>query len=169
MAWFIPLYVLVVVLMHELGHYIAAKVQGLIVEGFNFELKPLPHFYVSVIDDRLTMKQRLIFLIGGSLMTLLLLILFLISGIDNRYLFFILICQTLLDFNPFYSDYVVAIMSYIYRDYFKKNETNENLIEELKERYMFSTIWYIHLILWGIMIILLLSPKFINPYNITIL
>ena len=73
------------------------------------------------------------------------------------------------DFNPFYSDYVVAIMSYIYRDDFKKGDANENLIEELKEKYMFSTIWYIHLILWGIMIILLLSPKFINPYNIAIL
>jgi len=167
MAWFIILYVIAIVLMHELGHYIAAKVQGLIVEGFKFSIKPVPHLYVSIIDNRISMKQRIIFLLGGNMLIMLMLVLFIISGIENKYLYYVLVCQTLLDINPFYSDYVVAIMSYIYRKEFKKEENNDSLINELKEKYMFSPIWYIHLLLWGIMIILLLSPNFLNLYKIS--
>jgi len=171
MIWLIPILLLIVVLMHEFGHFIVAKLQRLPVDKFGFSLKPLPHFYVSIIENNITMRQRILFLLGGNLMVLLLFTCFLLSGFDHRYIYYILVYQILIDTNPFYSDYVVIIVSFLYRKLFRasyytrsRKENQELNINEIKDRYMFSPVWYLHCILWGILAILLISPKFFNNY-----
>jgi len=171
MIWLVPILLLIVVLMHEFGHFIAAKLQSLSVDKFGFSLKPLPHFYVSIIENNITLRQRILFLLGGNLMVLFLFTCFLLSGFDNRYVYYILAYQIIIDTNPFYSDYVVIIISFLFRKLFKennysrfKNEIERLNINTLKENYMFSLTWYTHCILWGLLIILLVSPKFFNNY-----
>jgi membrane-associated protease RseP (regulator of RpoE activity) len=171
MIWLVPIFLLIVVLVHEFGHFVSAKLQHLSVVKFCFTVKPLPHFYISIIENSITMRQRILFLLGGNLMILLLFAGFLLSGFDNRYIYYILVYQILIDTNPFYSDYVVVITSFLYRKLFRTNyytrskkENQELNINEIKERYMFNPIWYIHFILWGILSILLVSPKFLNNY-----
>jgi hypothetical protein len=171
MFWIIPILLLSVLLLHESGHYIFAKVQGLVVDKFGFSIKPLPHFFVSVIDRKISMKQRILFLLGGNIIILITFAMFILSGISFKYLYYAFVYQIILDTNPFYSDYVVAIMSYSYKKYFRKHysdngskEYKEMDINELKELYMFSPLWYIHCLLWGGIIILLISPMFLNKY-----
>ena len=87
MLWIVPLLLLLVLLLHESGHYIAAKLQGLIVDKFGFSLKPLPHFYVSIIDQKVKMRQRIIFLLSGNFIILLTFGMFILSGINCKYLY----------------------------------------------------------------------------------
>jgi hypothetical protein len=171
MLWIIPLLLLFVVLLHESGHYIAAKLQGLIVDKFSFSLKPLPHFYVSIIDYKISMRERILFLLSGNFIILLIFVTFILSGINYKYLYYAFVYQIIVDTNPFYSDYVVAIISYSYRKWFRKqhiendiNTTGDMTIDNLKDIYMFSPIWYLHCLIWGLLIILLVSPKFLNNY-----
>jgi membrane-associated protease RseP (regulator of RpoE activity) len=171
MFWIIPILLLSVLLLHEIGHYISAKLQGLVVDKFSFSIKPVPHFFVSVLDYKMSMKQRILFLLGGNIIILIFFILFILSGISFKYLYYVFVYQIILDTNPFYSDYVVAIMSYSYKKYFHKHYLNNGLkenkevdINKLKELYMFSPLWYIHCLLWGGIIVLLFSPQFLNKY-----
>jgi hypothetical protein len=171
MFWIVPILLLSVLLLHESGHYISAKLQGLVVDKFSFSIKPVPHFFVSVIDRRISMKQRIFFLIGGNIFILVTFISFILSGVSFKYLYYVFVYQIILDTNPFYSDYVVAIMSYSYKKYFRKHyldngfkKHKEMEINELKELYMFSPLWYIHCLVWGGIIVLLFSPSFLNKY-----
>jgi membrane-associated protease RseP (regulator of RpoE activity) len=173
MIWSIPIFLLLIVLLHEVGHVISAKIQGLIVEKFSFSLKPVPRFYVTIIENKITMRQRLLFLLGGNFMVLFLFAIFLITGINNKILYYVFVYQIVLDTNPFYSDYVIAIMSYVFRKDYKKiylhskyGQKNQDELTEndLKELYMFSPVWYIHFVLWGMLIILLASSKFLSSF-----
>ena len=76
-----------------------------------------------------------------------------------------------MDTNPFFSDYVVAIISYSYSKWFRKQHVENKIkntddmdINELKEIHMFSPIWYFHCLVWGVLIVLLVSPNFLNTY-----
>jgi hypothetical protein len=171
MIWIVPILLLTIVLMHELGHYIAAKLLRLQIDKFRFVLKPLPHFYISIIDNKITTHQRTVFLLGGNIMILFLFVCFLLTGFDNRYIYYILVYQILVDTNPFFSDYVIIITMFLFRKFFipnyadnPKNENEGLSVNKLKELYMFSPVWYIHCFLWGALIVLLISPIFFNNY-----
>ena len=159
-----------ILLIHESGHLIAAKLLKIKIDKIGFSSKPFPQFYVSVIDHKLTLSKRIIFLLSGNAMVVTTFIIYLLSGFSNIYIFYILALQILIDTNPVYSDYVIAIASYLYRKDIRKHFFNKktdhkdqagSLSEEIKEKYKFSKEWYLHMILWGGMIILLYQIKYL--------
>lgn len=171
MWWTIPILLIGVLLLHESGHYAFAKLQGLMIDKCGFIFKPIPHFYVSVVDRKISMRQRILFLLGGNIFVLIIFVVFLLSGGHSKYVYYIFVYQIIVDTNPFYSDYVIAIMSYVYRNQFTKHyvesertEEKQMNIDKLKDVYMFCPLWYLHCLLWGILIVLLVSPKFLNNY-----
>lgn len=164
MTW-LPLFLILTLLMHEMGHLVAAKVLGLPTRGLRFAMRPIPHLYVSVSYYRLTLHRRVIFLLSGSALVVVMLIAFATLGRPYRDAHLALSIQTIVDTNPFFSDYVVAIMSCLYRREFSQTEDSEIVLRELKERYFFSPVWYIHFVAWGCVIALLLSEVFFNQHS----
>lgn len=163
----IPIMILVIVI-HETGHIVTARILNLNIDKIGFSLKPFPRFYVSVITRKSTICQRIIFLISGNIATTLIFLLFLLSNLSHPILYYLLAIQIVVETNPVYSDYVVAIMSYLFRKkydryyYLARHGINDDEIinpQKLKEIYIFSSIWYIHFILWGALIITLFSPN----------
>ena len=166
MYWII-LILLFTLLLHEFGHYLSAKIQGLIVDKFSFSLKPIPHLYVSIIDNKISLRKRILFLLSGNMIIILSFLIFLLSGFECKYIYYAFAYQIILDTNPFFSDYVITIISYLYKKEiyhsFIENKMEVD-INNLKKKYMFSPIWYIHFVLWGILIIFIVSPSFLNIY-----
>lgn len=155
-----------VVFLHEAGHIIAAKLLKLRIDKIGFSYKPFPRFYVSIIDHKLTMNKRILFLLSGNAMVLAVFLIYMILGITNKYIYYVIALQILIDTNPIYSDYVIAISSYIYKRHIRKrffymrvgNEESADAIrEEIKEKYTFSLPWYCHVLVWGGLCIVLLS------------
>lgn len=174
MDFFFPLYILTIILLHEVGHVIAAKALNLTIERIGFSIKPVPRFYVSIIDNNIPANKRLIYLLSGNLSTLLLFLVFLFSGIGSKSLYYAFSFQLVVETNPFYSDYVIAFISYIYRKDFRafhiKRKYNAEAqasafsIEDFKNQYMFGKQWYLHFILWSVLIIFLLSPQLLMHF-----
>ncbi|MBQ9470865.1 MAG: site-2 protease family protein [Bacteroidales bacterium] len=155
-----------VLLVHEAGHYSAAKMQNMLVEGFGLRLKPFPHAYVAVVDKNISIQQRIIFLLSGNLFVIIAFIITSALRIQYPPLYYIIALQIIVDTNPFYSDYVVATISYMYYARIKRNRaigTAADIdVHDLRNEYLFSPTWHIHLIAWGAIIIMLLSPKLLN-------
>ena len=161
--------------MHEVGHIITAKLFKLNIEKIGFAFRPFPRFYVSIIAHKMTIIQRIIFLLSGNIVTVILFTAFIALNINYQILYYFFAFQIIIETNPIYSDYVVAIISYLYRNEYRKYYTqvkhkgsnNENINpDKFKEIYMFSSIWYVHFIVWGILIVILLSQYFlINLIN----
>ncbi len=160
MTW-LPLLLVLTLLMHEMGHLVAAKVLRLPTRGLRFAMRPIPHLYVSVSYYRLTLRRQVLFLLSGSVLVVVMLIAFATLGHPYRDVHLALSIQTIVDTNPFFSDYVVSIMSCLYRREFSQTGANEVVLRELKERYFFSPVWYIHFVTWGVVIALLISGVFL--------
>ena len=63
----------ILVIMHELGHLASAKLLKLKIQGFGYQIRPLPSFFVSV--ERCKSKwKNLIYLLSGNIITLLVLL-----------------------------------------------------------------------------------------------
>lgn len=161
---------LFVLFFHECGHYISAKWMRLTVDKVGFAFKPFPRLYVSVIDVNMSMCQRILYLLSGNGMTFLLFGFFLLSGIESKLIYYILACQLIVEANPFYSDYVVAIVSFLYKDRLRQIFLVEKYaalpeekdpVKQITEEYTYSKIWYLHFGIWFFVVILLLSPKYL--------
>ena len=172
MTWnfYIPMFLFVIVILHEMGHLISAKLMRLTVEKVGFSVKPVPRLYVSVIDNNIPLKKRLIYLLSGSMMTLILFTFFCTFVKYPQSLYYAFAYQIIVETNPFYSDYVVALISglsrkEIRRFFYKKKHAphieTKDVIQEATSNYMYSGIWYIHFILWAIIIVLLLAPNYL--------
>lgn len=165
MYWSILLFFPIVVL-HEIGHIITAKLLKLSIEKIGFEFRPFPRFYVAIIAHKMTLTQRIIFLLSGNIVTVSLFIVFIVLNVNCQVLYYLFAFQIIIETNPIYSDYVVAIISYLYRDEYRKyytvtkykgSDTEKMNPDRFKENYMFSLIWYSHFIAWGILIVILFS------------
>lgn len=135
------IYFLLFTFFHELGHFLTAKVFGLKIQKIGFQLLPFPIFHISV-QPKSSFYIKFFYYFSGIIFVLLtFLFLLIFKFYYNKILLNAILLRIILDLNPFYSDIT-------------------NLVE--KENYKYSTFWYIHFFVWGIIIFLILK----NYHNI---
>ena len=151
----ISLFTLTLLFFHELGHVIAAKFMGLNIKGVSFSLRPIPHFYVR-IDWPRDKKQRNIFLLSGTATTLFLFLISLIFGLDSRLILLAFSFQIVMEFNPFYSDFVIiAIAEKALKQVRISRVSYDQAFKSTHKKYFFSNGWYAHFVLWTLLILAL--------------
>ena len=107
----ILLFSIILLFLHELGHVISAKILGLKIKNISFLFKPYPHFFVAVSWPN-NNKERMIYLFSGVFITLSLFAISICFNFFNlKALYIAFIIQIIIESNPFYSDYTIAIMS----------------------------------------------------------
>jgi hypothetical protein len=148
-----------------------AKACGMRIKKIGFTCKPLPHVYVSVIENNLSLLKRILFMISGNFTTIFFFMIGLLYFDVPRIIYFAFAFQIIIELNPFYSDYSL-LLSYIKahsklkitflqnKKYPTKEEINIMYKKENQE-HLYSKEWYWHLFIWAMIIIILLSPKFI--------
>jgi len=143
-------FLIIVVLMttHELGHVIAAKFLRLRIITIGFRKNPIPFPYVEV-ERTLDMRKTTIFYFAGIAVTI---VLFAAFSLTNqfwglKFLYYAFCTQLILETNPFYSDFVIY--------YLIQKRTYDY------KSYLYTPIWYIHFSLWGLLILILLSNRFL--------
>jgi hypothetical protein len=149
------LLVISLLIFHELGHVVAAKIMGLEIKKIGVSLKPYPHVFVAVEWAREKLK-RYIFLFSGTTVTI---TLFFISIAFNffelQYLLYAFIFQLIIETNPFFSDFAIAIVTNIAEK--QKITIDENYFQKVYAKYVFSFGWYLHFGIWIILILLLMN------------
>lgn len=167
MYYLIPIFVLILLVLHEVGHIIAAKTLHLSIEKISFSWKPVPRMFVSIIDNNIPTRRRLIYLLSGTLMTSFLFLVFYILKKPIHSLYYAFAYQLIVETNPFFSDFVVAIISYksrkefsaeFFKSKYSKQPVTEDNIKLFTGKHMFSWVWYVHFLIWSALIIILLSP-----------
>lgn len=150
-------FVFLLVFFHEIGHAIAAKIVGLSISQYGFKLKPYPHFYISIVWPK-TKVQKYTYLFSGFTMSC---ILFLLSWSFSfwncQYLIIAFIIHLTIETNPFFSDFTTAILD-AYARKEKIGIHNKDYKKHLSN-YQFSSIWYIHFLIWTIFVITLIKIK----------
>lgn len=141
--------------LHELGHILAAKHLGLDIKKVGFQTKPYPHFFVAASWPH-TNKEKNIYLFAGIATTLCLLLLSICFNFFNlKSLLIAFIIQIITETNPFYSDITILVVSSSKKVKYGKAYG----IDYKKEfsNYQFTKNWYVHFILWTVLIILLIK------------
>ena len=153
----IVLLIFFLIVFHEIGHIIFAMLLNLAIQKIGFQFNPYPHFYVAVKWPK-NKWQKYLYLFSGSFITI---ILFYIAVINNFFglisLYWAFLIQFTIETNPFYSDFTIAIVNSNKFDYkIKSYAKNYNL--QFK-KYQFTLKWYIHFIIWTLLIFLLIKFK----------
>lgn len=151
-------FIIILIILHELGHIISAKALKLKIQKIGFQIMPYPSFFVAIKWPTKEI-EKYIYLFSGTFITVsLFVIAYIYNFLNNKYLFFAFIIQLINESNPFYSDFVIAISHKIKIDEnYKKSLADFN--KEQLSKYLFSPKWYIHLLLWALIIILLFNLK----------
>ena len=152
---FVFLLVVALLILHELGHIVAAKIMNLEIKKIGFSLKPYPHAFVAVEWTREKLK-RYIYLFSGSTVTLLL---FFVSYnfkfFELQQLLYAFIVQFIFETNPFFSDFTIAIVTNIAEK--QKITIDEHYYQKVYAKYAFSLGWYAHFTIWTILIYVLIT------------
>ncbi len=147
----------VLLVIHELGHVIAAKILGLNILKVGFTLKPVPHAYVKV-DWPKKRNERTIFLLSGFAINLILLALSFLSGISFKPLLLALCIQMVIETNPIYSDFVIINLANRASSEVRKTRSSYSVVyQKLYKEYMHSSKWYLHFGVWVLIIIALIN------------
>lgn len=157
--------------LHELSHIFIAKVCRIKIRNIGFNWNPLPHVYVSVFDNGLSLIKRVFFMLSGNITTIILFVLFVLNVDILKAIYYAFAFQIIIEMNPFYSDYSLLFtflkVSSKLKKVFTKNKkypTIEDVNVIYKQEnlnHLYSKEWYAHLFIWMIIIVLLLSPQFI--------
>ncbi|WP_282125785.1 hypothetical protein [Marinifilum flexuosum] len=143
-------------LLHEAGHVLSAKIMGIPVQEIGFTMKPYPHLYVS-IDWPHKKKQKYFYLFAGMMITL---SVFIISYFNDFWgiqaLLYALIFQVIIETNPFHSDVVIAIITN--KKAFKEANFSsfKSVYKKELDDFHYSSYWYLHFMIWLVLIVLLL-------------
>lgn len=131
--------ILVLTVLHELGHVAAAKALNLRIFKVGALLRPFPHLFVAVGYPKVFWK-KFIYLMAGSAVTLSLLLICFLSGqlVLLKWLSLAFAYQIIMETNPFYSDF--TIITGIPTD-----------------DYLFTKKWYIHFFAWMCIIIVIIK------------
>lgn len=137
-AAFVIILIIILIILHEVAHYLSAKLMHLKIHRAGFKLVPLPHCFVEI--EEVKGWKLYAFLYAGFSMTL---TLFLIALYYNfwsvKQVCWAFLIQIIIETNPFFSDFVISFL-------YKKNMPH-NLIYK---KYLFSTKWYVHFLLWSL-------------------
>ena len=144
---------LIIIFLHELGHYVVLKIFKIPIYSIGISPQPIPHIYIRYKWPTSIVKHCVVIL-SGSITTILgFIILFLLVDYSAMKVIFIAYYfQFIYEFNPFFSDYVFA--SVVCKN--KMSDSSPHGIScyrSLIEKHMFSFVWYIHFVLWSILII----------------
>lgn len=157
--------------VHELSHIFTAKVCGMKINKIGFTVKPLPHIYVAVTENNLSVLRKTLFMLCGNVTTIVIFITSILLFDIPKAVYYAFAFQLIIEMNPFYSDYSL-LFSYIKANSILKTTFIQNrkyptqkeinlIYKKVNQEYLYSRDWYLHLFVWTIIIILLLSPKFI--------
>jgi len=157
----------VVIFLHECGHYISAKVMNLPIKKIGFTMKPFPRAYVAVIDKGISLPKRIVYLVSGNVVTVFLLTVIMLTGLDYYLLTRVLVFQILVETNPFMSDYSTLFF------YIKNQKKIDSIpviirsdaqktivakmVSDMKDNYFMSNVWMIHFCLWALILVTLLK------------
>ena len=157
--------------LHELSHIFIAKICRIKIRNIGFNWKPLPHVYVSVFDNGLSLIKRVLFMLSGNVTTITLFVLFVLNFDIHIAIYYAFAFQLIIEMNPFYSDYsllftFLKVSSKLKKAFTinKKYPSREDVNFVYKQEnlnHLYSKEWYVHLFIWMIIIVFLLSPKFI--------
>lgn len=151
---------LLLVVSHELGHYISAKLMKLKDIKIGVTFVPFPHPYVAALIDRNAWKKY-IFLFSGISMTLIIYSLTYFNyQLKYDFIRIALIIKLCMETNPFYSDFTIAFKP-------KSRENNNKSVSKqikyqsasAKKDYLFSFKWYLHFLIWLLLILLLITKE----------
>lgn len=134
-------FLLGLLILHELGHIFCAIAMKIAINKVGIKRQPLPHLFVTINLPK-KRKNELIYLFAGSAITcFVFLIAFFNHLLDYKCFYLALIIQIIIETNPFFSDLTIAISS------------SSRIRHKEFKNYSFSTLWYLHFILWTILII----------------
>lgn len=154
---FVLFLVISLLVLHELGHILAAKILKLEIKKVGLSLKPYPHAFVAIEWTKVNFK-RYIYLFSGFAVTV---VLFCASLVFNFFelqcLLYAFIIQFIFETNPFFSDFTIAIATNIAEK--KKICIDENYYKRVYAKYAFNLYWYFHFSIWIGFIYLLLTFK----------
>jgi membrane-associated protease RseP (regulator of RpoE activity) len=157
-AFCIILIVAFLMLVHELGHFISAKLLGLKIYKIGVTMRPIPHIFIAI---RWPNKkwQELFYLFAGSFVTIVLfVVLYIFDFFNLSVLYTAFAIQLVVETNPFYSDYVFATVN-ANKEANSININTYSFYEKLKN-YRYSFKWNIHFVLWSLVICFLLKNRF---------
>ncbi len=168
---YIILTIILLMTIHELSHIFMAKACGMKINKVGFAFKPLPHVYVSVIEGGASVLKRAFFMLCGNATTIIIFVIGILNFNISKVIYYAFAFQIIIEMNPFYSDYSLLI-SYLkanskLKSIFlqnRKHPTKEEInitYKKVNQEHLYSKEWYLHLFVWSLIIILLLSPKFI--------
>lgn len=148
---------LIIIILHELGHYVVLKLFKIPIYSIGISPKPLPHFYIRYKWPTSIVKHCLVIL-SGSITTILgsIILLLLDDYHTLRLIFVAYFFQFMCETNPFFSDFVFAYA-------ICKNKIGDSsprglvIYHSLIKKHMFSLAWYIHFVLWSFLIISLIQ------------
>lgn len=144
--------VFILTLLHEIGHYISAKILRLKIIGYGVRLTPYPSIYVSVKYPSNNSK-RLFFLLSGFLATMCSFIIMMYLCFFNlEVIFWGYFIQLIIETNPFYSDFTIA--------YLVKNSSSFDFIKS-NNTYIKSKKWYFYFFMWICFVLLLIIYKIV--------
>lgn len=121
---------------------------GLNIIKINFKIFPIPHISISVDNEDGNIYKKTLFLISGSLMSLVIFTFCYYTNLTSiGWILLAYKIQLILELNPFFSDITI-----FFND--KKNSSTKDFYNSYKKNnYLYTFGWYIHLILWVIILI----------------
>lgn len=124
--------------IHELGHIVAARQLGMRIFKIGAALSPIPHVFVAAQHPKEFWK-KFIYLMAGSAITITLFSIAMATGLAKAYpwIYIAFAFQLIIEANPFYSDFTIITGKH-------------------RDAYIFSSVWYIHFVLWMSLILLLI-------------
>lgn len=129
----IALVMFLLLVFHELGHVIAAKLISAPIVSVGFYSKAIPHPHVA-IESPTSLSKKAFYLLAGLMSTLsLLLVCYALNLLVYPMIYLAFSFQIALETNPYYSDLTI-------------------LGELVKPKYKTSTVWYVHFSIWFIIL-----------------
>lgn len=151
----VVLIIVVLMILHETGHILAAKILGLKVYQVGFQWHPYPHLFVAAAWPR-TETEKLIYLFSGPFVTAnLFFIAFFFDFFGFKHIYYAFAIQLIVEANPFYSDFTIAAITKSKPK--DTNATSIHLSQMPLSDYLFSFKWYVHFSIWTFFIIVLLK------------
>ena len=151
------LFLFFLILAHEYGHYLSAKILKVKILSYGYTVKPYPHFFVKVnyISDSV---KRFLFFIAGQSVTIIIFFFYLMFNYSNiSFLYPVFILFMIIETNPIYSDPIFIV---IHNTIQKKNIAfSQEVFKSSLNNFIFSYKWYIYFILRILYIYFLFSIK----------
>lgn len=162
-------WLMLLLVLHEMGHLLYAMLNGFTIEGLKFDFKPFPRLYVEIIDRNITALQRTFYLLSGSWVTFILFAVFLLSGWNNPVLLDAFVLEIISETNPFMSDYQSILFRVVCRKQIRDIVVDPQCIQKeeaiqllFKEDFLGGKYWFIHFFIWAALVIFLLANVFVK-------